>query len=309
MLESEELKNKFFIYLEKVKGYSSNTISAYKRDLDEFIKYIVCENLNLNQVEYENISLFLVSLYSRKLSKNSIRRMLCCYRQFYTYLVKYHEFKSNPFELVFSPKFDSKIPDFFTFDEMCKFLDLNLKRTDKLKDRDQAIFELAYASGLRASEIINLKMKDIDFDTRVLSIIGKGNKQRKIPFSKTSKKYLTLYINTLRRELIENENSSKEYVFLNNRGKKLTERGLEYIFDQASIKSGFNLHLHPHILRHSFATNLINNGLDIRVIQELLGHENIKTTSIYTHISYEELKRDYDEHFPKLLNEKEKNNE
>lgn len=309
MQENGELKEKFLIYLEKVKGYSLNTISAYKRDLDEFLKYIDGENLTFDKIEYENISLFLVSLYGRKLSKNSIRRMLCCYRQFYTYLIKYHDFESNPFELIFSPKFNNKLPDFFTFDEMCKFLDLNLKRTDKLKDRDQAIFELTYASGLRASEIINLKMQDIDFENRILSIVGKGNKQRKIPFSKTSKKYLNLYINVLRRELIEKENASKDYVFLNNRGKKLTERGLEYIFEQASIKSGFNVHLHPHALRHSFATNLINNGLDIRVIQELLGHENIKTTSIYTHISYEELKKDYDEHFPKLLNEKEKINE
>lgn len=301
-----EIEERFITYLTKVKGYSNLTIKSYKRDLDEFLTYIEGESIKLEDVSYDDISLFLVSLYNRQLSKNSIRRMLSTYRQFYYYLIKYYGYVYNPFEVVKSPKFANKLPDFLTFDDMQSFLDLNLKRTDKLKDRDQAILELAFASGLRASEIINLKIKDIDFNERIIKIIGKGNKERHVFFSKTCLVYLNKYINGLRIVLTDNDSSDIEYLFLNNHGKKLTERGLEYIVSTASSKSGFNIHIHPHMLRHSFATNMINNDVDIRVIQEMLGHESIKTTSIYTHVSYEELKRSYDKHFPKLLKEEEK---
>ena len=308
-MKNDELTKDFLVYLEKVKGYSLLTIKAYKRDIDELLYYLNGENISLEELDDEKISLFLVSLYNRKLSKNSIRRMLSSYRQLYYYLIKYKNFTYNPFEYVNSPKFNAKLPSFLTFSDMCKFLDMNLLRTDNLKDRDQAILELAFASGLRASEIINLKVTDIDFDERIMIIIGKGNKERHVPFSKTSKVHLLNYMNMLRNQLLKHDNPDSAYVFLNNHGKKMTERGLEYIVDTASKKSGYNLHIHPHMLRHSYATNLINNDVDIRVIQKLLGHESIKTTSIYTHVSYEELKKTYDEHFPKLIKEEKNMNQ
>lgn len=296
-MEDNYYLQKFLLYIKRVKGYSELTVKAYRRDISSLLAFLKGENISLYSLELKDISLFLTSLYNSNLSKRSVRRMLSSYRQFYNYLIRYHDFSFNPFLLVFSPKTEEKIPDFLSFDDMCRFLDANNKREDYLKDRDQAILELTFASGLRASEIISLKVDDISFQERMLNIIGKGNKQRRVPFSVTARDSIVKYLQSLRPVLLKEGVKDNGYVFLNSKGRKLTERGLEYIVDKASFKSGFNLHIHPHMLRHSFATTMINNGVDIKVIQKLLGHESIKTTSIYTHVSYDELRRTYDEYF------------
>lgn len=201
--------------------------------------------------------------------------------------------------MISSPKGEKKLPDFLTTNEIDLLLDENKKRTDELADRDQAILELLYASGLRASELINLTLQDINMRERIIRVFGKGSKERIVPFSKTARCAIEQYMQESRPKLLTNNPKGENHIFLNSHGEKLTYRGLEYILSEVEKKTGIYLKLHPHKLRHSFATHLLNEGADLRTIQELLGHESIGTTQIYTHVTYSEMKNTYDKSFPR----------
>ena len=205
-----------------------------------------------------------------------------------------------------SPKPDIAYPKALYEDEIEKLLKANMERTDTLQQRDQAILELLYASGLRASELINLEVGDIDFTNRIIKVLGKGSKERLVPFSQVAKDAMTKYLKNLRATLLMQSNKEElpATFFLNNKGDKLTTRGLEYILKQIEMKTGVFLDLHPHMLRHTFATHLLEHGADLRTIQSMLGHSSISTTQVYTHVTTEAMKYEYMEAHPRARKKK-----
>ncbi|MBP5217162.1 MAG: tyrosine-type recombinase/integrase, partial [Bacilli bacterium] len=240
------------------------------------------------------------------ISKRSCQRRMSALRSFYDFLYARHYVANNPFRSVSSPKADISYPKTLYIEEVRSLLDENAKRTDPLKDRDQAILELMYASGMRASEIVALALRDVDHHSRTIRVFGKGKKERLVPFSKDASSAMKAYAAKSRPELAaRNKDQVKsDKFFLNANGKGLTVRGLEYILKQIDEKTGEYLGLHPHELRHTFATHLLENGADLRLIQELLGHESINTTQVYTHVSQKALKEQYNAYFPERKKKK-----
>lgn len=290
--------NDFLIYLTSVIKYSEKTARSYGQDIADFLLFLKMSNVKKEEVKKETILEYRLEQTIRGLQANSIKRSLSALKHFYLYLHQHKGVENNPFEIVTSPKKEKKLPSFLSEKEIIEFLNSNKERTDDLHFRDQAILELMYASGLRCQETIDLKINDINFDERTIRIKGKGEKERIVPFSIYAKDAIDEYSKKSRIYLLKDK-KDEGYLFLNSRGEKLSERGLEKIVDNCAKKAGFTLKVHPHMLRHTFATELLNNGCDLRTIQEFLGHSSIQTTSIYTHVSYQDLKKTYDECFSK----------
>ena len=288
--------NDFLIYLKAVVKYSDKTCKSYGQDIADFLLFLKDSNTKKEEVSKERIREYRLEQTIRGLQANSIKRSLSALKHFYLYLHQQKGLKDNPFEIVVSPKKVKKLPSFLSEEEIIDFLNSNKKRTDDLHYRDQAILELMYATGLRCQETVDLKIQDISFDERTLRVKGKGGKERIVPFSIYAKDAVNEYIEKSRKLLLKDK-EDLGYLFLNTRGEKLTERGLEKIVASCAKKVGFTLKVYPHMLRHTFATELLNNGCDLRTIQEFLGHSSIQTTSIYTHVSYQDLKKTYDKCF------------
>ena len=302
-------KEDFLLYLKHNLNYSINTINSYKQDLEIFEDFLNENNINYYELSVNDIRLFIslrlthLTYRGNRETYRSIKSRLSSLKKFYNYLLNLGSIKSNPFVLIKTPKKEIKLPEVLYQKQLDELMSKNKLRNDNLKDRDQALLELMYSSGLRCNEVINLKLNQIDFDNRIMKILGKGNKERLVPFSKDALESVLNYINGLRKELLLLSKNNTEYLFLNSKGEKLTPRGLEYIIKIIPSKCGLDLgfDLHPHVLRHSFATRLLENGADLRLIQELLGHSSIGTTQIYTHVSKQKMKEEYNEFFPKEL--------
>lgn len=292
---------KYLEYLSFQKGYSSNTVISYRRDIYKFLEYMEKENASFNDVDSILIRNFLLEETLDGISKRSSQRRLVALRRFYEWMLKEKKVKFNPFKIISSPKLDKTLPDFLHQEEIDELFVNNEKRTDFLALRDHALLELLYASGLRVSEVVNLTLDQIESQTRIIKVTGKGNKERMVPYSVECKKTLDKYIDECRKEIVEKnklENDPKA-LFLNARGEKLTTRGVEYILKSIEKKIGMELDLHPHKMRHSFATHLLDEGVDLRVIQEILGHESLETTQVYTHISTSKMIESYQNYFPR----------
>lgn len=297
---STELKE-FISYLQLQRNFSTLTCKSYMEDVSFFLGFIKVNGIRYTEVTPLIIRGYLLDLSTKGLSKASIKQNLASLKHYYKFLFSQSYIKNDPFEYISSPKLDERLPDFLTEKEIKQLFEANMKRTDNLKYRDQAILELLYASGLRVSELVSLKYQNIDMKNRVIKVIGKGNKQRIVPFSNSAKLAINNYLDNCRNLLLSKDktNSTNTYIFLNNNGKPLTSRGLEYILKEIEKKSNCYMKLHPHKLRHSFATTMLSNGADLRVIQELMGHESIGTTQIYTHVSYTQMKQVYNDCFPR----------
>lgn len=296
---SKEL-SEFQDYLLNVRRYSSNTVSSYSFDICDFTKFIRGLGKIFKDIKVDDVKSWILDLTERQIGKRSIKRKMSSLKSFYAWMYLQKKVDSDPFEYVHSPKATHALPDFFSEKEIDSLLAANEKRTDKLKDRDQALLMLMFASGLRASEVVNLTFNQVDFDNRIMKVSGKGNKDRLVPFTNSAKEVMLNYINGLRKDLLKEDT---EYIFLNSQGNKMTVRGLEYILDEIEAKTGLYGKIHPHMLRHSFATKMLNRGADLRTIQELLGHSSIETTSIYTHVAYENMKETYEKTFPRAKKE------
>lgn len=290
---SKEL-SEFQDYLLNVRRYSSNTVSSYSFDICDFTKFIRGLGKIFKDIKVDDVKSWILDLTERQIGKRSIKRKMSSLKSFYAWMYLQKKVDSDPFEYVHSPKATHALPDFFSEKEIDSLLAANEKRTDKLKDRDQALLMLMFASGLRASEVVNLTFNQVDFDNRIMKVSGKGNKDRLVPFTTSAKEAMLNYINGLRKDLLKEDT---KYIFLNSKGNKMTVRGLEYILDEIEAKTGLYGKIHPHMLRHSFATKMLNRGADLRTIQELLGHSSIETTSIYTHVAYENMKETYEKTF------------
>lgn len=295
----------YLVYLVSGRGYSPKTAQAYQQDIDRWHAFCTENGIDFANVDLHDIRSFLAKESERlgqtDSAKRTLARRLSCLRGYYNFLEKRGYASSNPFRLVSAPKRHDKLPTVLFPDQVKKLLEANSSRADPLALRDQAILELLSSSGLRASELLSLHYADIDVRKRIVKVSGKGKKDRNVPFGKNAAKAVDEYRAKLRPELLKkNESEIKPTaLFLNAKGKPLTVGGLEYILHSVEKKTGLSYDLHPHELRHSFATNLLEHGADLRLIQEILGHESIDTTQIYTHVSPKEMKAEYDTFFPK----------
>jgi integrase/recombinase XerC len=281
----------FINYIEIEKHYSFYTVKNYERDLDAFMDFIKSEAIeDVKQIEYKTIRLYLSFMYDKKYSKKTISRNISTLRSFFKYLVKHNKIKNNPMLLITNPKLDQKLPNFLYYNDLIKILEIPDIKTP-LGLRDALIIELFYATGVRVSEIVSIKLKDIDNQKRRIIILGKGNKERYVLYGEVCGNLMDNYLNNSRQMLLKDKVS--DYLFVNHLGNKLTTRGIEFILSKIIKKSDLKTKISPHTLRHTFATHMLNEGADLKSVQELLGHENLKTTQIYTHVSNERLRSVY----------------
>ena len=266
----------------------------------------------MDEVDLVVIRNFLTDELNSGVGKRSCKRRLSSLKHFYQYMVDEKILKDNPFIFVDSPKVDKTYPRTLYRDQIQEILTNNAKRTDSLAERDQAILSLLYYCGLRAAELVKLNVQDINFRNRVVRVMGKGRKERLVPFTDECKDAVQKYIDNSRKVLLSKKKIPTAKLFISDHGQVeldkepvMTTRGLEYILDQIEEKTGTFVGLHPHILRHSFATHLLENGADLRVIQELLGHASINATQVYTHVSAEAMKQTYIDAFPRARKKEE----
>ncbi len=282
----------FLRYLLIDKNYSNNTIESYKEDLIKFNEFF--KNKAIENIDIDDLKRYVKYLNDQGLNELSISRSISCIKSFYKYLNIEKTIDSNPSDLLYLPKVRKKLPNTLSEEEVDKLLDIKLN--DIYSYRNKAMLEVLYATGLRVSELVNLKMENIDFEGDYIRTYGKGNKERIIPIGEYARYYLDIYLKEYRYQMLKHGNN--EYVFLNNHGKNMTRQGFFKIIKAIANDAGINKEISPHILRHSFASHLLKHGADLRTIQELLGHSNVSTTQIYTHISNEELKENYKNYHP-----------
>ena len=286
----DDLINEFCTYLLIDKNYSKNTIDSYRNDLVLFDK---CINKSINSINNSDIKVYLKYLKDNKHNERSIARNTSTLRSFYKFLVISKYVKINPMDNITSIKLSKKLPDVLTIDEVNRILDIKI--TDNYSIRNKAMLELIYATGLRVSELVNLKTYDVDIIDNIVRTMGKGSKERIIPIGEYATNALNSYL-SIRDTFIKRE--VNDYLFINNHGKKMTRQGFFKIIKKLARDNNIKKDISPHTLRHSFATHMINNGADLRTIQELLGHSDISTTQIYTHVSTEKLKNTFESYHP-----------
>ncbi|MCI7332795.1 MAG: tyrosine-type recombinase/integrase [Mollicutes bacterium] len=280
--------NDFISYISK-KNYSVNTYTSYINDLYYFYIFI---KKDLTKVTFEDIKDYLEHLNLKKEKTSSIRRKISSLKSFYKFLYKnnYINKKDYPLTKIAYPKMEKKLPKFIYYNDLLEIINESSKDKDGVRDR--LIIEMLYATGVRVSELINIKINDIDFNNRRIIVLGKGNKERIVYYGEYAEEVLKEYMKT-------HESKNHNYLFVNSKGGKLTDRGVRYIIDNIMSKLSVKTHVTPHVLRHTFATDMLNNGCDIKVVQELLGHSSLKATEIYTHVTNEHLKKVYYECFPR----------
>ncbi len=281
------MKDKFLDYLQNIKKYSDNTIINYEIDIDRYEKFLKINNKKINNIKYKDVLDF-ISYIKNNHKSTSINRCLSSLRSYYNYLLKENVVNTNPFKLVNSMKKEKKLPEYFKYNEYVELVN-SIDINSNLGIRNRCIFEVLLCTGCRCSELVNIKLCDVDLDNREIKVLGKGNKERIVYLGSYAIDSLNMYL-SVRDELSKKDN---KYLFVNHLGNKLTTRGIRDIIDKILLKSSLNLKITPHTFRHSFATMLLNEGCDLKSVQELLGHVSLSTTSIYTHVSNEELKRVY----------------
>ncbi len=280
--------NDFISYISK-KNYSINTYTSYINDLYYFYIFI---KKDLKKVTFEDVKDYLEHLNLKKEKPSSVRRKISSLKSFYKFLYKnnYMDKKDYPLTKVAYPKMEKKLPKFIYYNDLLEIINESTKDKDGVRDR--LIIEMLYATGVRVSELINIKINDIDFNNRRIIVLGKGNKERIVYYGEYAEEVLKEYMKT-------HERKNHNYLFVNSKGGQLTDRGVRYIIDNIMSKLSVKTHVTPHVLRHTFATDMLNNGCDIKVVQELLGHSSLKATEIYTHVTNEHLKKVYYECFPR----------
>lgn len=272
----------FLEYLNKELNYSENTEISYREDITNFLNYLEKKQLNYKKIDGEIIRDYLKYLDEAKLKNSTIARRISALRTFYNYLLNKNIVDTNFFNSIRNPKLEKKLPNYLSYEELAKILD-NIDISTKIGLRNRLLVEMFYATGCRVSEMINIKVSDINKSNNSIRIMGKGKKMRIVYFGEYARDYLDRYL-----PLIDTD-----YLFTQESGDKLSIHDVEYIISDLVKNLALKTHVTPHTLRHTFATHLLNNGADIKTVQELLGHSSLNTTGIYTHVSNERIKEVY----------------
>ncbi|MBQ6840925.1 MAG: tyrosine recombinase [Bacilli bacterium] len=287
----KDILEKYHDYLKYELNYSENTISEYFLHLTKYLDYLNELHLDYRYISKDNVITYLKYLDSQKLKNRSIANKLSSLRTFYDYLLDEKVVKGNIFKSVSNPKIDKKLPNFLSYEEMRTIIE-SINTDTLLGARNKLIIELFYATGIRVSELVNLKMADILKSEKSIRIFGKGRKERIVFYGDYAAKAMELYLD-MRSHL------PCEYLIVNSKGNKITTRGIEGIIDKIAKEAQINNNVTPHTFRHTFATHLLNNGADIKTVQELLGHSSLNTTEVYTHITSDYLKSVYLKNMPR----------
>ena len=270
--------------------YPETTITSYLNDLTLFKDYLLIKKLDYLVITKEEIRNFLKYLDFLKYSRSTVSRILSTLRGFYNYLENIGRVKINYFDLIRNPKKEKKLPNYLEYNEYEILID-SVDDSDEFDSRNKLIIEFLYNTGLRVSELSNIKLADISESERKIKVLGKGSKERVVYFGDYAREFLNDYLTCARPKLLKGKKS--DYLFINNKSSKLTSRGIEQVIDKVVTKAALKHKISPHTLRHTFATHLLNEGADLKSVQELLGHSSLSTTQIYTHVSNERLRSVY----------------
>lgn len=292
----DEYLTRFLNYHQQINTGSPHSLDAYRRDIQRFIDFLKEQSIDsFSDVDRIVVMNYIVHLRESvglrgEIKNSTISRYLSSLRSFYRYLNEYIGLKNNPFLYMKSPKLAKRIPEFLFYDEMDLFLN-SIDESTIQGIRDRAIFEIMYACGLRVSEVVSLRIGDFDMYEMLVRVMGKGSKERIVPFYELAQKKMEAYLNQVRPLWLKQK--KHDVLFVNQRGDPLTSRGVQYLMEKQANLCELHVHIHPHMFRHSFATHLLDNGADLRIVQELLGHASLSTTQIYVHVSKERLKLAY----------------
>ncbi len=290
------LRRRYVRYLRLERGYSDNTIEAYTHDIDYLLNYLRNENLKVEDVKLEHLQNFAAVIYEFGIASSSQARILCGVRAFFKYLVIDRILRDDPSELLEAPSVGEHLPEVLSTEEVDR-MEAAIDLSKWEGQRNRAIIEVLFSCGLRVSELVNLKFNDVFEREKFLRIIGKGDKERLVPISDAALHEIKLWLYD--RNLMDVKPGEQDYVFLNRRGAHLTRTMILIMIKRTADDAGITKTVSPHTLRHSFATELLKGGADLRAIQEMLGHENIKTTQIYTHIDITTLREEILTHHPR----------
>lgn len=291
--------NKFIEYLEYEKGYSKKTIINYEKDLELFNNYLKQEKITkIESINHNTIRKYLTDLHDKNYKSKTIARKISTLRSFFKYNLKNKTIKTNPMTLISNPKQEKTLPKYLKYEDLEKMIN-SIDTSSKEGIQNKLIIELLYSTGIRVSELVNIKLKDIKIKENQITILGKGNKERIVLFGKTAKTVLEQYIKEY-KEYYQG-NIINEYLLINKKGKPLTTNKIELIVKKITRECSLKHNISPHTLRHTFATHMLENGADLKTVQELLGHENLKTTAIYTHVTNERLKHVFINSHPRAL--------
>ena len=281
----------FLNYLLVDKGLSNNTVKAYEADISSFFQWLDNEDLKYKNLQEDHINQYISFLFQRKMRSSSVNRKISSIKSFYIFLVKRNFLKNSPLNDLVTPKQEKYLPESMSEAEVDKLLN-SPDVSNKIENRDKAMIEMLYATGMRISELVNLKITDVDMKRCVVKVFGKGSKERLVPFGETALDSLKSYLN-------DREHSSSKEIFLSNRGKKMTRVAFWQRVKIYLVRENLKNSISPHTLRHAFATHLLNRGADLRSVQLLLGHSDLSTTQIYTHIAKQRLSDVLKKHHPR----------
>lgn len=294
----ETIKNEYLKFIQIEKGLSSNTIGAYRRDLDKYVAYLNEHKIDhIDFVDRQTIQQCLGYLHDQGASAKSLARFISTVRSFHQFALREKYAAKDPTVLIETPKYERRLPDVLEVDEIVALLETpDISKNNGYRDR--TMLELLYATGMRVSELIQLEVENVNLIMGFVRVFGKGNKERIVPLGDTVIDFLTKYIETVRPQLLKK--TTTDALFLNLHGKPLSRQGIWKMIKQTGIKANINKTLTPHTLRHSFATHLLENGADLRAVQEMLGHSDISTTQLYTHVSKSQIRKMYNAFHPRV---------
>lgn len=293
MFETE--LQKFFRYLTTEKRYSAHTLSSYQRDLGRFVEY--CRQAEIESwksIDSQHVRNYVARLHRQGLAAKSIQRMLSSVRSLFKYLLRHHLLDHDPTTGISTPRVKRKLPEVMGPDELAHLMQLDV--SEPLALRDMAMMELLYSCGLRLAELVSLNLKDIDWQSQIIRVTGKGSKQRIVPFGRHATNALQLWLK--QRELLV-KSDDEHAIFISRQGKRISHASVQHRISKWAAEKGITQRVYPHLMRHSFASHLLEASKDLRAVQELLGHANLSTTQIYTHLDFQHLAKVYDDAHPR----------